>query len=626
MAPPKLLTLPTDALIIILRLISSSDTINLRKTCRQFSTLPNLATDDLDMEGIGLPHIAEQTYMSSLECEELSLRYKASCELSDVQTPMTSLPEFALNRILLYISPSDTISLRQTCQAFRRLPMLSDDRYHRSWHISAEQRPAFPLTSLPYQILKNITDCLCPSDNICLRLSCFKFSDLPLPEVYELTDEDKDEILDTIEDRVERINVRKLLNRGASYVNGEIMEDWRIPGHLNEERRIAQRRYEHDYGRAKKPLELLFCNKCGKLKKAHHTTGFADGSSGLSVAVIRGRECIPCRVGRFDNLRVASIYHPVVNGIQMFACFLCKEARLLEEDGLEMWQSLDREELEANLVRGVAMVEQKFCKKCFENRKEMKLEETVQEVDYSKLITMMERMFPKMGKLDPDSVEKEERKEAEEEQRRFQEKLRKEAEEEAKQKLKEEQAQKAMLEEQIGSKMEDLELDDWNEDVEIATQANPTASPTFIEDNSGASINTNDASVHAPMTGTEAATTPPPRIQTEDRPVKRDVQFSSPILAAHDYNINDDDDFSDFELEDNNVDGQSHDTAFTSDDTIMDDVAATKDASAEDEFGWSSDMDGIETIDDVFSIPDTMPVVPAPKSTSDMDRMLWGGF
>jgi len=577
------------------------------------------------MEGLELPDIAEQTYMIDLDCKELSSKQESSCEHLEIQTLITSLPKFALYRILKYISPSDTISLRQTCQSFRRLPMLSDDRYHRSWHISAEQRPAFPLTSLPSELLKDITDYLCPSDTICLRLTCFRFSDLPLPETYELTEEDQDEILDTIEDRHERFKVRRLFRRGASYLNGEIIENWRIPGYLNEGRKTAQRRYEHDYGRAKRSLGLLFCNKCGKLKKAHDTAGFPDGSSGLSVAVIRGRECIPCRVGRFDNLRVASIYHPVVNGIQMFACFLCKEARLPGDDGLTLWQSLDREELEANLVRGVALVEQKFCKRCFENRKEMELRETIQEVNYSKLIKMMERMFPKMGKLDPESVEKEERKEAEANQRKVQEELKKQAEEEAEKKLKEGQAQKVMLEEQIGLRMEDLELVDWDEDLEIATQANQTLSSIFAkgEDPSEAVINTDYVSVRSTTTKIEAPTTiPPPRLQMEDHPVKRDIQFSSPILAAHDYK--DDDVFSHFEPEDNKVD-QRLDTPFTSDDTTMEDVAATKDAAAEDEFGWDSEMDGIETNDDFFSITDAMPIAPAPQSTSEMDRMLWPG-
>jgi len=234
-------------------------------------------------------------------------------------------------------------------------------------------------------------------------------------------------------------------------------------------------------------------------------------------------------------------------------------------------------------------------------------------------------MFPKMGKLDPASVEEEERKEAEAKQRKVQDELKKQAEEEAKKKELQEQAQKAMLEEQIGSKMEDLELVDWDEDPEFATQANHTLPPTSIqgEDHSEETIDTEDVSVRRTITKTEAPTTPPPRLQTEDHPVKRDIQFSSPILAAHDYN--DDDVFDDFEVEDSKAVGQSLDTPFTSDGTTMDDVATTKDAAAEDEFGWAAEMDGIETNDDIFSIESAMLMAPAPTSTSEMDRMMWPG-
>jgi len=313
----------------------------------------------------------------------------------------------------------------------------------------------------------------------------------------------------------------------------------------------------------------------------------------------------------------------------MFACFLCKEARPLENDGLELWQSLDRKELETELVKGVALVEHKFCKRCFENRKEMKLAESIQEVDYSKLIIMMERMFPKMGKLDAESVEKEERRKAEEEQRQFQEKLKKQREEEAKMKLLEEQATKLMLEEQIGSTMEDLELVDWDEemkDLQTATQAD-TSLPIFIngEDKlEQISVANNNVSRDSTTKKIEPPTTPSPRSQTEAHVSKSDIQYSSPILAAHDYDS--DDVFGeDFRLEDIEL-GQVVNTPFTSDDTTMDDVRATKNTEPEDDFGWCSDIEGIETNAEVSSTTDAM-ATPTPRTTSDFDRMMCdGGF
>jgi len=301
----------------------------------------------------------------------------------------------------------------------------------------------------------------------------------------------------------------------------------------------------------------------------------------------------------------------------MFACFLCKEARPLEDDGLELWQSLDRKELEAELVKGVALVEHKFCKRCFENRKEMKLAESIQEVDYSKLITMMERMFPKMGKLDVESVEKEERRKAEEEQRQFQEKLKKQREEEAKKKLLEEQATKLMLEEQIGSTMEDLELVDWDEEMKDLQTATHIHGEDKLEQISDAD---NHVSHSSTMKNVETPTSPPPQAQTEAHVIKPDIQYSSPILAAHDYDS--DDVFGeDFKMEDIEL-GQVVDTPFTSYDTTMDDVRATKDTEPEDEFGWSSEIEGIETDAEVSSTTDAMP-----RTTSDFDRMMCnGGF
>lgn len=553
---------------------------------------------------------------------------------------MPRLPEIALRTVLKYISPSDTLSLRQTCRFARRLPMLSDARLYRSWHISEQQRSPFPLTTLPCEILEDITAYLCPSDTICLRLTCWKFSDLALPEMHELTEKDKDDILRTIEDSIKRSNVRRLLNR-ASMINGEIIEDWRIPAYLNEQRQTAQRRYEHDYGRANKPLSLLFCNKCGKLKAARHLAGFADGSSKLSVAVIRGRECIACHIGRFSNLRVASIYYPTVNGAMMFACFLCNQARPLEEDGLELWQTLDSEELETRLIRGVALVEHKFCKRCFENRQalpEKQDDKAIQEVNYSQLVKMMERMFPNMGKLDAESVEKEERRTAEEEQRLVQAKLQKEAAKRAETERLAHEAKIAKMEELIGSSMEDLELLDWHdgglEDAATVIETGcSTAQPTDgVEANTHLTINTTaESSQSTTIVNSSPPSTPPPHHQPMLRSSVPAPASSTPLSPTLPNNDSDDDVFGEgFDLEDIHP-AAWNSTPPTSDDIIMSDAVATKDVADEDNYGSEADMDDIETVCDgqrgVGSTDSSTPSVPAPVavSTSEMDHLMWSG-
>ena len=509
--------------------------------------------------------------------------------------------------------------------------MLCDSRLFKTWHISQQQRSPFPLKRLPVDVLNDIATYLCPADVICLRLACRQFVSLPSPIFYELTKEDKTAMLDSIKDINERTKTRRLLKK-ACMINGDVIEKWRIPGYLNEQRQTAQRRYEHDCGRAKKTLPLLFCNKCGKLKKAYHTTGFADTSSGLTVSAIRNRECIPCRIGRFDNLRVASIYRPIVNGLEMFSCFLCREARPFEEDGLKLWQSLAVEELERHLVRGVALVEHKFCKRCFDLKEALNLKDVIQEVDYTRLIKMMERMFPTMGKLDAKSVENEECSRAEKAQKQFQDKLMRQANEAADKERGEQERKNSEM--ALVKETMDLEGLDWSEDLQDVTsspQVNSLSPVPSIsaEDHHKQPVSNTDVNVQQSRTDIETAppTTPSPRVRAEFLPNKSNILSSPPTLPNND---SDDDVFGEaINCEDITL-SQHFATPPSSDDVIMSGVPGVKAFEDDKEYGSDVDMADIETLSHLSVVtPDPAPAAPGaqlePTSTGDWDRYMFGG-
>lgn len=225
------------------------------------------------------------------------------------------------------------------------------------------------LTEFPTDAIIIILQNVNPADILCLRFTCKLFTTLPMLALRKTT---KD-------------------------------EEWKSQRYKYEQSILAFRRYELDYYRAGKTLDLLICNKCGQLERAHSVVGFPDSASSLLPQVIKTRECIACRVNRFRNLRVAAICETMIGGEMMFICWLCKEGQPYSEDAVKRFLALSPNKIAKYLVAGAAIVKHKFCKTCWRNRKLIGHEsediEKPETTDYTELIRMMEKMFPKLGKL-----------------------------------------------------------------------------------------------------------------------------------------------------------------------------------------------------------------------------------
>jgi len=225
------------------------------------------------------------------------------------------------------------------------------------------------LTEFPTDAIITILQNVNPADILCLRFTCKLFTTLPMLALRKTTKE----------------------------------EEWKSQRYKYEQSILAFRRYELDYYRAGKTLDLLICNKCGQLERAHSVVGFPDSASTLLPQVIKTRECIACRVNRFKNLRVAAICETMFGGEMMFICWLCKEGQPFSEDALKWFLALSPNKIAKYLVAGAALVKHKFCKDCWRNRKligkESELIEKPETTDYTELIRMMEKMYPKLGKL-----------------------------------------------------------------------------------------------------------------------------------------------------------------------------------------------------------------------------------
>jgi len=225
------------------------------------------------------------------------------------------------------------------------------------------------LTEFPTDAIIIILQNVNPADILCLRFTCKLFTSLPMLALRKTTKE----------------------------------EEWKSQRYKYEQSILAFRRYELDYYRADKTLDLLICNKCGQLERAQSVVGFPDSASSLLPQVIKTRECIACRVNRFKNLRVAAICETMIGGEMMFICWLCKEGQPYSEDALKWFLALSSNKIAKYMVAGAALVKHKFCKTCWRNRNFIGAEseriEKPENTDYTELIRMMEKMFPKLGKL-----------------------------------------------------------------------------------------------------------------------------------------------------------------------------------------------------------------------------------
>jgi len=225
------------------------------------------------------------------------------------------------------------------------------------------------LTEFPPDAIIIILQNVNVADILCMRFTCKLFTTLPMLALVKTTPE----------------------------------EEWKSQRYKYEQSILAFRRYELDYYRADKTLDLLICNKCGQLERARSVVGFPDSASTLLPQVIKTRECIACRVNRFKNLRVAATCETMIGGEMMFICWLCKEGQPYSEDAFKWFLALSPNKIAKYLVAGAAIIKHKFCKDCWRNRKLIGKESVVIEkpetTDYTELIRMMEKMYPKLGKL-----------------------------------------------------------------------------------------------------------------------------------------------------------------------------------------------------------------------------------
>jgi len=225
------------------------------------------------------------------------------------------------------------------------------------------------LTDFPPDAIIIILQNVNVADILCMRFTCKLFATLPMLALVKTTPE----------------------------------EAWKSQRYKYEQSILAFRRYELDYYRADKTLDLLICNKCGQLERARSVVGFPDSASTLLPQVIKTRECIACRVNRFKNLRVAAICETTIGGEMMFICWLCKEGQPYSEDAFKWFLALSPNKIAKYMIAGAAIVKHKFCKTCWRNRKligqESEVIEKPETTDYTELIRMMEKMYPKLGKL-----------------------------------------------------------------------------------------------------------------------------------------------------------------------------------------------------------------------------------